>query len=91
MSINLKANGNVKLEMLEAFDTDIISSGAVTLNAAMTGTTSRPAVNGRLQLRNASFNMLSLPNGLSDAMAPSTLMARKRSSRISPVKPAEAK
>jgi len=66
-SINLKANGNVKLEMLEAFDTDIISSGAVTLNAAMTGTTSRPAVNGRLQLRNASFNMLSLPNGLSDA------------------------
>jgi len=66
-SINLKANGNVKLEMLEAFDTDIISSGAVTLNAAMTGTTSRPAVNGRLQLQNASFNMMSLPNGLSDA------------------------
>ena len=37
------------------------------LNAAVTGTTDKPVVNGRLQLQNASFNMLDLPNGLSNA------------------------
>jgi translocation and assembly module TamB len=66
-SLNLRANGNVKLEVLEAFSTDIVSSGAVTLNATVAGNTSQPAINGRLQLQNASFNLLSLPNGLSNA------------------------
>jgi translocation and assembly module TamB len=65
--VNLHANGNVKLEALEAFSTDIFSSGAVTLNASVTGNTAQPVVNGRLQLQNASFHMLSLPNGLSNA------------------------
>jgi translocation and assembly module TamB len=66
-AVNLRANGNVKLDLLEAFNEDIISSGAITLNAAVTGSTSQPAVNGRLQLQNASFNLISLPNGLSNA------------------------
>jgi translocation and assembly module TamB len=39
----------------------------VALNAAVTGTTVQPVVNGRLQLQNASFNMLDLPNGISNA------------------------
>lgn len=66
-ALQLRADGNVKLDMLQAFSTDIYSSGAVTLSAAITGTTSQPVINGRLQLQKASFNMLSLPNGLSDA------------------------
>jgi len=65
--LNLKANGSVKLEMLEAFDPDIFSSGAVTLNAAVSGSSDKPVVHGRLQLQNASFNLMSLPNGLSNA------------------------
>ena len=65
--LNLRANGNVKLELLEAFSPDIFSSGAVTLNAAVTGNASQPVVHGRLQLQNASFNMIGLPNGLSNA------------------------
>jgi translocation and assembly module TamB len=65
-SMNLRANGNIKLELLEAFNPDIFSSGNVVLNAAVTGTTDKPVVNGRLQLQNASFNMLTAPNGLSN-------------------------
>jgi translocation and assembly module TamB len=65
--LNLRVNGNVKLDVLEAFSTDIVSSGAVTLNATVAGNTSQPVVNGRLQLQNASFNLMSLPNGLSNA------------------------
>ena len=65
--VNLRATGNVNLALLEAFNSDIFSSGAVTLNAAVTGSTTQPVVNGRLQLQNASFHMLSLPNGLTNA------------------------
>ncbi|HXS98253.1 MAG TPA: translocation/assembly module TamB domain-containing protein [Candidatus Limnocylindrales bacterium] len=66
-AVNLRATGNVNLELLEAFSSDIYSQGAVTLNADVTGTTANPVVNGRIQLQNASFNELSLPNGLSNA------------------------
>lgn len=65
-TMNMRADGNVKLEVLQGFDADIFSSGIVTLNAAISGTTDKPAVNGRLQLQNASFNMLDVPNGLSN-------------------------
>ena len=36
-TLNLRANGNFKLDALEAFSSDIFSSGAVTLNATATG------------------------------------------------------
>lgn len=66
-TMNLRADGNIHLEILEAFDPDIYSSGAVTLNAAVTGTADSPSVNGRLQLQNAGFQMESMSNGLSNA------------------------
>ncbi len=66
-SLDVHANGNLKLDLLEAFSPDIFSSGNVVLNAAVTGTTGKPVVNGRLQLQDASFNMTSLPNGISGA------------------------
>ena len=65
--LNLRANGNIKLDVLEAFSKDIFSSGGVTLDAAVTGNTAQPAVNGRLQLQNVSINLVDLPNGLSNA------------------------
>ena len=66
-SLGLQVNGNVNLEMLEAFNPEIYSSGAITLNAAIAGTAANPDITGRLQLQKASFNMLELPNGLSNA------------------------
>jgi translocation and assembly module TamB len=65
--LNVRVNGNVKLELLEAFDPGIYSEGAVTLNAAVTGTSSDPSIRGALQLQNASFNMLDMPQGISNA------------------------
>ena len=66
-ALNLRVDGNVKLEVLEAINPDIFSSGGVLLNAAVTGSTAKPVINGRLQLQNASFNMVDLPNGISNA------------------------
>jgi len=65
--MNLRADGNIRLDVLEAFDTDIFSSGAVTLNATVTGTPSLPSVNGTLRLQQASFNLLDAPQGISNA------------------------
>ncbi len=66
-TVNVRADGNVKLDVLEAFSPDIFSSGNIVLNAAVTGTTAQPVVNGRVQLQNASFNMVDLPNGITNA------------------------
>jgi translocation and assembly module TamB len=64
--MNLRADGNIKLEILEAFNPDIYSAGNIALNASVTGTTDNPVINGKVQLQKASFNMLDLPNGLSN-------------------------
>ncbi len=66
-ALNLRADGTVHLELVEAFDPTVFSSGAVLLNANVQGTMDKPAVDGRLQLQNASFNMMGVPNGLSNA------------------------
>lgn len=65
--MNLRANGNVKLEILEAFDSNIYSSGGITLNASATGSAAQPDIRGALQLQNASFNLLDAPQGISNA------------------------
>lgn len=65
-AINLRADGKVNLELLEAFSPNIYSAGAITLAATVTGTRDQPSVNGTLRLQNASVNLADLPNGLSD-------------------------
>jgi len=66
-AVNLRAHGRLDLQAVQAFNPDIFSSGEVALNAAVTGTAGQPSVNGRLELRKASFNMIDMPNGLSNA------------------------
>ena len=66
-ALDLRADGSVHLEILQGFDPTIFSSGTVALNATVKGTAADPVINGRLQLQKASFNMLGLPNGLSNA------------------------
>jgi translocation and assembly module TamB len=66
-TLNLRAAGNVKLGVLETFNPSIFSSGSVVLTAAIMGTLAEPAIDGGLEIKNASFNMLSLPNGITDA------------------------
>jgi translocation and assembly module TamB len=67
--MNLRVDGNVQLGLLEAFDSDIFSSGALIVNAAISGTGAKPSITGRLRLQNASVNMANLPNGITNANA----------------------
>lgn len=66
-AMNLRVDGDVKLGVLQSLNPDIFSSGAVLLNASVTGSTAKPIINGKLQLQGASFNMVDLPNGISNA------------------------
>ena len=66
-TLNASVNANTNLGLLQSFDRDVTSSGAVVLAATLRGATAKPLVNGRLELQNASFNHTSLPNGISNA------------------------
>ena len=66
-ALDLRADGSLKMDLLKAFAPDIYSSGAITLAATVTGTIDRPTVNGRLDLRDTSVNLASLPSGISGA------------------------
>ena len=43
---------------IEAVDPDIFAAGTVLVNAAVQGTAAKPVINGRLQLQNASINII---------------------------------
>ena len=65
VELDLAANTNIGL--LQNFSQDIYSSGNVILSASVRGTMSKPLVNGRLELQNASLNYADFPNGLQNA------------------------
>jgi translocation and assembly module TamB len=66
-AMNVTVNGNMNLAMLQNFSEDITSSGAVVLATTLRGSLTKPLANGTLELKNASFNYASLPNGISKA------------------------
>ncbi len=66
-ALDFRAFGRIGLEFAGSFYPDVSSSGAVLLSAAVQGTLARPDVNGRLELRNASLNVVDFPNGISNA------------------------
>ena len=65
--LNLQLTASTDLGLLQDFDRDIYSNGAIALNTSVRGAYSNPQINGQAVLKNASFNMVSLPNGLSNA------------------------
>ncbi len=66
-AMNLKVAAKANLSVLQDMRRDIYSSGAIVLDAAVSGTISDPQLNGTLRLQNASFNIADAPNGLSNA------------------------
>jgi translocation and assembly module TamB len=66
-TLNASLNAHADLNLLQKFDRDVVSSGQITADATLRGTFSDPRVNGKLQLQNASFNMLDVPTGISNA------------------------
>jgi translocation and assembly module TamB len=66
-AMSLNVNGNVNLAVLQNFSQGITSSGSVVLSTTVRGSLAKPLINGTLELKNASFNYATLPNGISNA------------------------
>lgn len=65
MDVTVSANTN--LGLIQQMTRDVYSSGAIVVQASVRGTTAKPLINGRLELKNASINYVDAPNGLSNA------------------------
>lgn len=66
-SMDLQVNANANLGLLANFDRDIASSGEIVIATTVRGTLSSPVMNGRVEVRNASFNYTGISNGISNA------------------------
>jgi translocation and assembly module TamB len=64
--LDMKAAGTADLALFALFDPNVRSSGNSELAATITGTVASPNVTGAVQVRNGSFFLPDLPNGLSD-------------------------
>ena len=58
--------GHLNLKLIETFNTDFTSSGAVALNMTVSGTAAKPITQGRLQITNGAIAYIDLPSALSD-------------------------
>ena len=65
--LQLKVLANANLGTLQDVDEKFYSSGDVSVIATVEGTFAQPALNGKIELKNASVNYADIPNGLSNA------------------------
>lgn len=65
--LDLRADGDFRMDLVQAFVDDAYAAGVAELNAAVRGTTANPLIVGRVELHDASFNMIGWPAGLSEA------------------------
>jgi translocation and assembly module TamB len=63
--LDLAAQGHFNLKLIETFNSDFTSSGALALDMTVTGTTARPVTQGKLQITNAGIAYIDLPSALS--------------------------
>ncbi len=66
-SMNLALNANADLALLDNFSQDIDSAGSVVVAATIRGWTTKPLVNGTMELRSARLHYATLANGISNA------------------------
>jgi translocation and assembly module TamB len=64
---DLRVRAGANLALLQDLDDRFSSSGAVALDVSVRGSTARPDVYGRIELKNASVNLAGLPNGIENA------------------------
>jgi translocation and assembly module TamB len=65
-NLDLTAEGHIDLKILSSFDSDITSSGLVTMNMTVGGTLGYPLPQGHFQVSNGSLSYAGLPSGLSE-------------------------
>ncbi len=64
--LNLRAEGNVDLRLLQAYEPKLNSAGRVEFAFAASGTLRRPVLRGQARIGNGAIALIDLPNGLSD-------------------------
>ena len=75
--VNIHAVGKTDLALFSLFDPNVHSSGSSELDANIAGPVSAMDITGSLQVRNGSFFLSDIPNGLSDVNG-SVLFSRNR-------------
>ena len=65
--MNVTVNASSNLNILQQMTKSVYSAGVVSIQANVRGTLSQPLLNGRMELKNASVNVIDVPNGLSNA------------------------
>jgi len=64
--LDFHVQGKANLQLIQTFNRDFISSGMVTVDATVSGTTSKPTIQGRVQFTNGSLAYSDLPSALND-------------------------
>jgi translocation and assembly module TamB len=65
-ALDFQGRGKVDLKLLQSYDPDITSSGAITGEGVVTGTLDAPLVKGSLQVQSGAISDINLPSALSD-------------------------
>ncbi len=65
--LDLRLDGRLDLGFLQDFSRDFVSSGAVTTNVTVRGSYADPQIVGRMEFQKAAFNIVDVPNGISNA------------------------
>jgi translocation and assembly module TamB len=65
-ALNFKAQGKANLQLIQTLYPDFVSGGTVSVDATVSGSVSKPAVQGRVQFTNGSIAYSDLPSALSD-------------------------
>ncbi len=64
--LNVTADGQISMKLLQTFDPDLTTSGHIKVeHVKLGGYISRPELSGRLEVENAAISFIDLPNGLS--------------------------
>jgi translocation and assembly module TamB len=64
--LDLRAEGQVNLKLIESFNPDFTSSGVVSVDLSVVGTFGKPATQGRLRIDHGAIAYIDLPSALSD-------------------------
>jgi translocation and assembly module TamB len=65
-TLNLTADGRLDLRLLSGFDSNVTSSGLVTVNLSVGGTLTDPFPHGHVQIASGALSYAGLPSGLSE-------------------------